>query len=172
MTKKMTESTIPYSLSRDTFHKLTAIADSKEVSVQEVIDDLVHLYLERKFQDINALEDEGRQEKRSFSRKWAEIPAILQTSDSKRNFNARSATIQNLSMGGALFTIPKTAEMEAMDYETPVEIIFYLNKEDEPLILQGRPKRLERETENYNIGVEFVDCEFSDYKELARYMLH
>jgi hypothetical protein len=177
MDKKVAESTVTYGLSRDTYDKLIEIADTKDATVREVIDEIVQKYLNygtrgaRSASDPRHCEDAPLYEKRSFFRKQGEIPAILQTSDSKRNFNARSATIRNLSMGGALFTVQKTSEMETLDDSTPVEIIFYLNKQDEPLILQGRPRRLEREMEKYHIGVEFVDCEFTDYKELARYVL-
>lgn len=171
MSKKTAESTVPYSLSRDTFEMLSEIADTKEASVREIIDELVQRYLDYGRDNQRVLNSGPVFEKRSFCRKSGDIPAILQTSDSKRNFNARSATIRNLSMGGALFTIPKSSEMVVMDYETPVEIIFYLNKQDEPLILQGRARRLEQEQESFCIGMEFVDCDFTDYQELARYVL-
>ncbi len=171
MNKKVAQSTVPYSLSRDTFDKLNEIADTREASVQEVIDELVCHYLSCNEDERCEFGEGPYFEKRSFFRKQGEIPAILQTSDSNRNFSARSATIRNVSMGGALFTIPKTTEIDAIDYETPVEIIFYLEKKDEPLVLQGRARRLERETDLFYIGVEFVDCDFSDYKELARYVL-
>ncbi|WP_167512601.1 PilZ domain-containing protein [Oceanidesulfovibrio marinus] len=171
MTKKAAESTVPYSLSRDTFETLSEIADTKEASVREIIDELVQRYLDYGRDNQRVLKSGPVFEKRSFCRKSGDIPAILQTSDSKRNFNARSATIRNLSMGGALFTIPKSSEVVVLDNETPVEIIFYLNKQEEPLILQGRARRLEQEQESVFIGMEFVDCDFTDYQELARYVL-
>lgn len=171
MTKKVAERTVPYSLNRDTFDKLNEIADNKEASVQEVIDELVQHYLGCQGEGCDGGSDEMHREKRAFTRKQSEIQAILQTSDSKRNFNARSATIRNLSLGGALFTVPKTSEMESIDCETPVEIIFYLDKKADPIVLQGRALRLERETDTCHIGMEFVDCDFSDYRELARYVL-
>lgn len=109
-------------------------------------------------------------EKRAFFRHSVEIDALVQTvCASGRVFNAKPTVIKNISLAGVGIELPTQAGDFFLKNASQLEIVFTLRKDSPPLRFNCELRRLHREDASITAGLNFIDCSFYDYKQLAKH---
>jgi hypothetical protein len=158
--------TICFQTTSEISNTLEKIAEDEKLSLSEIVDLFINRYLKDNNQFLGIKHD-----RRRFERKKVDLPAYIGDPRwRRRNFEA--ITIQDISIGGIRFAVPKGTKLEIQkDGGIYKIIIFRLPNCHWPINVQITPQRVFESTEEIQIGASLVNPDFNTYSSLQKYMV-
>jgi predicted DNA-binding protein len=161
------DTTICFRASKEVRTALEKVTQKTKRSMSSVIEDIISCYL----QENKALQYIEK-EKRRFIRKEVSIPIVVKDPDTKNRL-LQAGTIMDISLGGLRISLPKdfAGEIAISSHDYEFEAIFTLPSEQRPISIKCKPHRSIAKGEERQMGVSFVDSDFSSYKTLQSYLM-
>jgi hypothetical protein len=149
--------------------RLAELGKDNSLSVSSLLNELITSYLEEN--DPKWLKS---RDKRLFKRKRVMIPAMIyKSSESELVGRYHSTTILDISLGGMrLSCAPEsTCKNEIEKDGSEFEVLFSLDKENEPVVLRCNLARIKNTEHGVQMGASFCEANSHSHEYLQKYLM-
>ncbi|MGE4293115.1 MAG: PilZ domain-containing protein [Desulfovibrio sp.] len=156
-------------------YALSELAESQNISFSTLVRTVLEQHL-RQEEDLElkkrGARETGDKEKRKYARKDMAVPAAIQ-------FKAGGAVIQpseiemvNISLGGALLSLPKDHRMlkELVNNPDKFDLVLTLPEEEQPVQFTSKTSRVRKTSDKVQVGVSFDEYSYYDFIKLYNFL--
>lgn len=160
-------SEISFRLNPETYAKLINICEEDCLSLQEVVENIVTAYTERRARGRD------KSEKREFPRNQTSLPVVIQLRHEPSETHYRTGIIKDISMGGVSIILPihESLDLKLLEGCKKIEILFRVPGEKHTAAFTCRPSRFNAMKNDIELGVEFMRSDLRSQQILHKYVM-
>lgn len=154
---------------------LSELADAQNISLSTLVRTVLEQHLHQE-QDLElkkmGAQSDGDKEKRKYARRSVAVPAAIRFKVSGDSISPTEVEMVNISLGGALLSLPKDHALlkELVNGPDKFDLMLSLPEEKEPVQFTSKTSRVRKTSDKVQVGVSFDEYSYYDFIKLYNFL--